>query len=200
MAAQQTERDWVFDTRELVRRPGTMREVSREVTTTEPLGTDVIAVPAAEPVDLELRMESVVEGILATGSVRATAVGECVRCLDRVVEPIDVTFQELYAYPDRAAHHQQVERRSGGDEDASADEDEQRVLDGDLMDLEEVVRDAVVTALPFQPVCRDDCPGLCSECGARLADDPDHQHDVIDPRWSALAAMATPTADDEKRT
>ena len=69
----------------------------------------------------------------------------------------------------------------------------------DLMDLEEVVRDAVVTSLPFQPVCRDDCPGLCSECGARLADDPDHHHDVIDPRWSALADLAHQGTDDEKK-
>ena len=198
MAAQQTERDWVFDTRELVRRPGTMRELSREVTTTEPLGTDVIAIPAGHPVRLELRMESVVEGILATGTAQATARGECVRCLDEIVDDVEVTFQELYAYPDRAAHHQEVGSRSG-DQDAS-DEDEQRTLDGDLMDLEEVVRDAVVTELPFQPVCREDCPGLCSECGARLADDPEHEHDVIDPRWSALAAMATPADDDEKRT
>ncbi|WP_151525153.1 YceD family protein [Serinicoccus kebangsaanensis] len=197
MAAQQTERDWVFDTRELVRRPGTMREVSREVTTTEPMGTDVIAIPAGHPVQVGLRMESVVEGILATGSAQAAATGECVRCLDEVLEDVEVTFQELYAYPDRAAHHQQVGSRSGAEKDTS-DEDEQRTLDGDLMDLEEVVRDAVVTALPFQPVCRDDCPGLCSECGARLADDPEHQHDVIDPRWSALAAMATPTDDDER--
>ncbi|WP_022926137.1 YceD family protein [Serinicoccus marinus] len=198
MAAQQTERDWVFDTRELVRRPGTMRELSREVTTTEPLGTDVIAIPAGHPVRLELRMESVVEGILVTGTAQATARGECVRCLDEIVDDVEVTFQELYAYPDRAAHHQEVGSRSG-DQDAS-DEDEQRMLDGDLMDLEEVVRDAVVTELPFQPVCREDCPGLCSECGARLADDPEHEHDVIDPRWSALAAMATPADDDEKRT
>ena len=40
-------------------------------------------------------------------------------------------------------------------------------------------------ALPFQPLCEDDCPGLCTECGARLADDPDHPHDApIDPRWA----------------
>lgn len=200
MAAQQTERDWVFDTRELVRRPGTMRELTREVTTTEPFGTDVIAIPAGAPVQVELRLESVVEGVLATGTAQATAVGECVRCLEEVVEELDVPFQELYVYPDRAAHHQQVAGLSGGEKDANTDEDEQRMLDDDLMDLEEVIRDAVVTALPFQPVCRDDCPGLCSECGARLADDPEHEHDVIDPRWSALAAMASPTDDDEKRT
>ena len=61
-------------------------------------------------------------------------------------------------------------------------------LEGDLLDLEPLLRDAVVLALPFQPLCRDDCPGLCAECGARLADDPGHQHDEpIDPRWAALA-------------
>lgn len=195
MAAQQTEQDWVFDTRDLVRRPGTMREVSRSVTATEPIGTDVIAVPAGQQVDLELRMESVVEGVLASGTAQATASGECVRCLDGVEQSLDVSFQELYAYPERAAHHQKV---SGGkDEDA---DEEERELDGDLMDLEEIVRDAIVTSLPFQPVCRDDCPGLCSECGARLADDPEHHHDVIDPRWSALASLGTPTDDDERRT
>lgn len=194
MAAQQTEQGWVFDTRDLVRRPGTMREVSRRVDVSEPLGTDVIAVPAGQQVALELRMESVVEGVLATGSAQATAVGECVRCLDPVEQQLDVSFQELFAYPERAAHHQKV----AGTDREDTDEEERELVD-DLMDLEEIVRDAVVTSLPFQPVCRDDCPGLCVECGARLADDPEHHHDVIDPRWAALADLATPPDDDEKR-
>jgi uncharacterized protein len=201
MVAQQTEGDWVFDTRDLVRRPGTMREASRVVTAPEKIGTDVIAIPAGHPVDLGLRLESVVEGVLVTGQVRATADGVCVRCLDHLEVPLEVMFQELFAYPERAAHHQQVAGRGkGGTVETDADEDGQLELDGDLMDLEEVVRDAVVTALPFQPVCRDDCPGLCSQCGARLADDPEHHHDVIDPRWSALAGLAGSTDDDEKRT
>lgn len=195
MTAQQTDQPWVFDTRELIRRPGSMREFSRVVTATEPIGTEVIAVQPGRKVELDLRMESVVEGVLATGTVTAAASGLCVRCLDEVEESLDVTFQELFAYPERAAHHQ----KSGGGEDDETEE-EQRELDGDLMDLEEVVRDAVVTSLPFQPMCRDDCPGLCSECGARLADDPEHHHDVIDPRWSALAQLATPTDDKKKRT
>lgn len=189
MASQDAARPWVIDTRELVRRPGTMKELHRVVTAPEPLGTDVIAVPAGQPVEYDVRMESVVEGILASGSVRATATGVCVRCLDEVSEEIDVEFQELFAYADRAAHHQQV--------DAAQDQDDVHELDGDLMDLEDVLRDAVVTTLPFRPVCRDDCPGLCSECGARLADDPEHHHDVIDPRWSALAQLTQPDTDDQ---
>ncbi|GAA1143812.1 YceD family protein [Ornithinicoccus hortensis] len=192
MHAQDAARPWVFDTRELIRRPGTMKTLSRVVSAPDRIGTDVIAIEAGQPVELEVRLESVVEGVLASGSVSATATGMCVRCLDPVEEDLDVTFQELFAYPDRAAHHREV-----GD---AEEQDEDHLLDGDLMDLESVVRDAVVTALPFQPVCRDDCPGLCSECGARLADDLDHQHDLIDPRWSVLSELAQGAApDDEKR-
>ncbi|MCK0111313.1 DUF177 domain-containing protein [Ornithinimicrobium sp. F0845] len=192
MATQDAASPWVFDTRELVRRPGAMTETSRTVTAPDQIGTDVIAVKAGDTVDLDLRMESVMEGVLASGSVRATATGVCVRCLDDLDLPVEVRFQELFAYPDRAAHHHEV----AADED---EQDEGYVLEDDQMDLEELIRDAVVTALPFQPVCRDDCPGLCSECGARLADDPDHHHDVIDPRWSALADLAQQGTDDEKK-
>jgi uncharacterized protein len=69
-------------------------------------------------------------------------------------------------------------------------DDETSMLEDDLLDLEPLLRDAVVLALPFTPLCEDDCPGLCTECGARLADDPDHTHEApIDPRWAGLTAL-----------
>lgn len=191
MAAHEDTGSWVINTRELVRRPGAMRTVEKTIEAPEAIGTDVVAVPAGAPVALQVRLESVVEGVLASGSVSATATAECVRCLDPVSVDVDVTFQELFAYPERAAHHHEV---------AEDDQDEVHELDGDIMDLESVVRDAVVPALPFQPVCREDCPGLCSQCGARLEEDPGHQHEVIDPRWAALADLASQVdTDDEKR-
>jgi uncharacterized protein len=171
----------VLDTRELNRRPGTMLELTRTVTLPDDLGTDVISIKAGTPVEVEVRLESVVEGVLVTGSVSGTATGACVRCLDPVELDVDGTFQDLFAYADRAAHHHEVA--------ADPDEDDVHELVGDLIDLEPVLRDAVVPMLPFQPVCQDDCPGLCSECGMRLADDPDHHHEVIDPRWSALSGL-----------
>lgn len=184
----------VLDTRALQRRPGSMLEVTRSVDAPEDLGTEVIAIRAGSPLDLQLRLESVMEGVLVSGSVRAQAQGSCVRCLDPVTEAIEVPVQELFAYADRAAHHQEV----------GADEEDQRVIEGDLLDLEDTIRDAVVPALPFQPVCRDDCPGLCSECGARLADDPEHRHENIDPRWASLQQLASlngssTTEDDEEK-
>lgn len=159
----------VLDTVELGRRPGSMREVRRTVETPPDFGTEVIGLPVGTDLSLDLRLESVMEGVLVSGTARAQATGQCVRCLDEVTMPVAADVQELFVYPGKA--------------DPEQDEYE---LQNDLIDLEPVLRDAVVPALPFQPVCRPDCPGLCSECGAKLAEDPEHAHDLVDPRWSAL--------------
>ena len=110
------------------------------------------------------------EGVLVTGTAQADLEGECARCLEPIEDTVHVDLQELFVYDD--PDH----RRPGGDDE---DDDVSR-LEEDLIDLEPLLRDAVVLALPFQPLCRDDCPGLCTECGARLADDPDHRHDAPD--------------------
>jgi uncharacterized protein len=154
-----------------------MVSVSREVPAPADLGTDLIALPEGSPLRLDLRLESVMEGIYVTGTLHGRATGLCGRCLIDIEQDVDVDLQELYAFPGK---------RPEGEED----EDDLRELEGDLLDLEPALRDTVVPALPFQPVCRDDCPGLCSECGARLADDPGHHHDVVDPRWSALQGLS----------
>jgi len=174
---------WVFATRELARRPGTMRTVRRTVSAPSVIGTDVIGVPLGDPVELELTMESVVEGVLATVEIDADATGVCVRCLDETGYHVQVRAQELFAYPERVQRHAQHDA-------PAASEQEQYELQDDTIDLETVVRDAIVTALPFQPVCRPDCPGLCAQCGVRLADEPLHAHDTVDPRWAALADLA----------
>jgi len=153
--------------------------VQRTVGAPEDLGTDVIGIPTGTDVELDLRLEAVMEGVLVSGSVRGRAIGECVRCLGEVDEFVDVSLMELYVYPERAA----IAVEDGDDEE------DVRELEGDLVDLEPALRDTVVPALPFQPLCRPDCPGLCSECGARLADDPDHSHETLDPRWSALGDL-----------
>ncbi|MFI7412392.1 YceD family protein [Streptomyces sp. NPDC049627] len=179
----------VFDTHELGRRPGALQRLTREVDAPKDLGIQgVVGVPEGAPVELELRLESVMEGVLVTGTARAQAEGECVRCLEPLQLDVEADFQEMFSYPDaddRGRHHHGAEP---GD-DAEDDEDRLFLEDG-LFDLEPVLRDAVVLALPMQPVCQDDCPGLCAECGARLADDPDHHHDAVDIRWAALQGLA----------
>jgi uncharacterized protein len=167
----------VLDTRELGRRPGSQRLVTRTAPAPADLGIEVLGVPDDSPVELDLRLEAVMEGVLVTGSAHAELAGECVRCLVDIHEDLVADFQELFVY----------QESDTGTDDA---DDDVRRLEGDLLDLEPVLRDAVVLALPFRPLCRDDCPGLCIECGARLADDPDHGHDArVDPRWAGLGAL-----------
>jgi uncharacterized protein len=151
-----------------------MRTLRVTVPAPASLGVGVIGVPEGSDLELDLRLESVVEGVLVSGTARAHVAGECVRCLDPVSSEEEVPVQQLYLYPDA---------------DDTDETDEIGRLEGDLLDLEPVLRDALVLGLPFQPVCRDDCPGLCPDCGARLADDPGHAHAQDDPRWAALAAL-----------
>jgi uncharacterized protein len=185
----------VLDTRELGRRPGSMRELRRHAPAPEGLGlVDLIGVPVGAELDLDLRLESVMEGVLVSGTVTGPLEGECGRCLEPVHDRVEVTLQELYVYADRQDRHDK--------RDASADEgdDEEEVsrMQGDLLDLEPALRDAVVLALPLTPLCREDCAGLCAECGERLDDLPeDHTHDAVDARWGALAGLLP---DDVART
>jgi uncharacterized protein len=145
----------------------------------EGLGTAVIGVRRGEPIKLDLLLESVLEGVLATGTVRAAAEGECGRCLGEVGWPVETTFQDLFEYPERALAADQAGQGGAGDRLTVVDE---------AIDLSGSVRDAVVLSLPFSPLCREDCEGLCPECGARLADEPGHAHRSVDARWAALAA------------
>jgi uncharacterized protein len=153
--------------------------VSRTVPAPADLGIEVLGVPEGSPVELDLRLEAVMEGVLVTGTATAALAGECAQCLEPSSDEVEVRFQELFVYDGQ---------------DVDPDEElEVSMLQDDLVDLEPLLRDAVVLALPFQPLCTDDCPGLCIECGARLADDPDHGHDEpVDPRWAALSALAEP--------
>lgn len=165
----------VFDTRALGRRAGAMTTVQTSVPAPAGLGTEVIGVPEGSPIELDLRFEAVVEGVLVTGTADMQAVGECVRCLTEVTVPVEVDVQELFVH-----------------DPAGEDDEEVSVLSGDYVDLEPVLRDDVVLDLPFQPLCSPDCSGLCPTCGARLDDDPGHHHETAaDPRWAALGGWAS---------
>ena len=176
----------VLDTRELGRRPGSMREVRLPAPAPAGLGiVDLIEVPVGAALDLDLRLESVMDGVLVSGTVTAPLTGECGRCLDPVGDTLTVRVQELFVYPEAATD--------------TDDEDGVAHLEGDLLDLFPAVRDAVVLALPLTPLCRPDCRGLCAECGERLDDLPaDHTHDTTDARWGALSGLLGPSTNEQE--
>lgn len=160
----------VLDTHDLGRRAGALKEIREVAEAPADLGIEVIGVPVGSPVPLDLRLESVVEGVLVTGTATVEVRGECVRCLSPVEDRVEVDLQELFVYPGSEAEEEEASR-----------------LVGDLLDLEPVLRDAVVLELPFRPMCRPDCAGLCPTCGANRNLEPDHAHpEGNDPRWDML--------------
>lgn len=163
----------MFDTRALGRQAGAAREETRTIPAPDALRVELAEVPVGTEVELSVQLEAVHEGVLVTGTATAPVSGECARCLEPVTSSVEASFQELYQYEPSPEE---------------ADEDDELLLEGDLLDLEPVLRDAVVLALPLSPLCSDDCTGLCPDCGVRLADaGPGHQHDdAVLPEWEAL--------------
>jgi uncharacterized protein len=167
----------VLDTRPLRRQAGAMTTVERVFEA--PAGWQVSSswVPQGAPVELAVRLEAVVEGVLVSGTVTVRTEGECSRCLDEVRSALTINLMQLFEYPDQAAAHE------------AGDDDPMPVLQGELIDLGPTVQDGIVLDLPQVPLCSPDCPGLCAVCGARLADNPGHHHRTTDSRWALLGRL-----------
>lgn len=180
---------FIFNTHDLPRRAGEMRKYILDVPSPERIGIDVIAVPEDQGIHIGMRLTSVSEGVLVDAQVSTIAEGECIRCLDPVEVPIARNFQELYRYaPEKA--HTKAERKAAEVQD---DLDVEFTMDGELINLEDPVRDAIVLALPINPLCAEDCLGLCPRCGVKWnLLEPDHRHDVKDPRWADLTDLFDP--------
>jgi uncharacterized protein len=167
----------VFDARTLGQ-PGSDYRETRVVPAPADLHVALARVPAGTDVELTVTLEVMPDGVLVSGEASAPVTGECARCLEPVTTSVQVSFRELY-------------ERDAGPAGGADTEDDRRFLDGDLLDLEPALRDAMVLALPLAPLCRDDCAGLCPECGVRLAEaGPAHGHDgALDPRWARLREL-----------
>jgi len=167
----------VFDISRLGRRPGSMMTVSQTVPSPLRIGLDLIAIEPGADMDLDLRFESVSEGVLVSGTVYAPTRGECSRCLGPITDEVEIALTELFAYPDSVT------------ESTTESDEVGRVID-ETVDLAQPIVDAVGLALPFVALCAADCPGLCPQCGVALATaEAGHHHEQIDPRWAKLAEM-----------
>jgi len=152
--------------------PGLYRDVKVKGSLPD-IGTALARVPD-DPIDGELRAESVVEGILVTGPVTAPAVFDCARCLQPISTDVEVEVCELFVAPGH---------------EAPAEEESYEVR-GEEIDLEPMLRDAITLALPLNPVCREDCAGLCATCGKDLNNGAcECTDEELDPRWAGLAEL-----------
>jgi uncharacterized protein len=171
----------VINISRLGRRPGSMMTFSETVPSPSRIGLDLIGVDEGAPLQLDLRIESVSEGVLVTGTVSAPTSGECARCLTPITGEVEIDLTELFAYPDSAT-------------DATTESDEMGRVGSsgqpDTVDIEQPIIDAIGLALPLSPLCGPDCAGLCPQCGVPLATaEPGHHHDQIDPRWAKLTGL-----------
>jgi uncharacterized protein len=179
-----------LNTYELPRRAGEMKEYELDIVVKEKFGVDLISVPAGEFIEVDARLESVTEGILLSAEVYAVAQGECIRCLDPVEIVIERKIQELYNYEPTNERGKKKKRSSEDLTSEDLDGAEEFMMDGDILDLETPIRDAIVLSLPTNPVCSQDCLGLCPECGGKWAELPEeHAHEVIDARWASLGGI-----------
>lgn len=159
-----------------------MTQVHRTVRSAEPIGIDLLSIKPGTDIDVDVRLESVSEGVLVSGCVSGEATGQCSRCLGEIEQPVNVFLTQLFVYQDSVS-------------DQTSDDDELFRVANDEIDLEQAIIDEIGDALPMSPLCRDECQGLCPECGLVLAEtEPDHQHENIDPRWAALRSKFTDNA------
>lgn len=157
------------DVRDLLARPGSSREI-RLAKVIHGLRTELAEVPADAPVQVDLLLESLVEGILASGPISGRIAYRCARCLKPFSGELRLDVSELFA------------------RGASEEDDEYPLAEGTI-DLEPMIRDAVVLSLPFSPLCRSDCLGLCERCGGDRNLGECTCPPRTDPRWEPLDWM-----------
>lgn len=208
MIHRKDESAFLLNIHELPRRAGEMREYQLDVDAPFRVGVPLIAVPEGDLIELDVRCESVTEGVLITADIFAVAMGECIRCLDPVELEIDRKIQELYRYQptdDKGRRTRQSDKGRNGnrngnrkDEEVEGDLDEVDVLyiEGEQANLEIPILDAIILSLPVNPLCDEECLGLCPDCGEKWENLPeDHSHGAVDIRWAGLENLDLGSAD-----
>ena len=188
-----TTNPFILNTHELPRRAGEMKEYELDIEAHVRIGVPLIGVPEGDVIEADVRLESVTEGVLLSAEIYAVAHGEYIRCLDPVEQVINRKIQELYRYEPT---NEKGRKKRREDEDVDLDAEDELQMEGDQMNLEMPIIDAIILALSVNPLCDEECMGLCPDCGEKWESLPDdHSHEVVDARWSGLASLLEKPAD-----
>ena len=123
------------------------------------------------------------EEIRVKGKIEAGIEVACDRCLAPIAVPLEVEFETAFIPQERAAAAEENVELHAEDMGLAA-------FEGDAIDLDELVREQILLALPNRHLCREECRGLCPACGADLnAGGCGCEHKETDPRWAALADL-----------
>ena len=178
---------FLLNTHELPRRTGEMKEYQLDIESNARIGVPLIAVPEGDVIEVDVRLESVTEGVLLSADIYAVAIGECIRCLDPVEQVVERKIQELYRYEPT---NEKGRKKRRVEDDVDLDMEDELQMEGDVMNLEIPIIDAIILALPVNPLCSEECLGLCPDCGEKWEKLPEgHAHEVVDARWSGLEKL-----------
>lgn len=177
--------DTVLPVSELIDQPGVSRRV--DLALPVPQGLDLPLVEVVEPVRLTGEVASVVEGLLVRGVLRAQLRPQCARCLADLQVDTASDVVELFTDPSRA------DRWPSAHASGDVVEEGYEIVDGRI-DLDTLLRDALLPAVPYQPLCDPACRGLCPTCGANRNDaDCACAQEQTDSRWAALEGLRLPS-------
>lgn len=198
MSQHENESPWAIAVDLVSSRTGLSKDIDSDYPVPSGIGDEVVHVTEGKPVHLTARIDSLVDGLLLTGTLDAPLSAECTRCLTPLHRTDHINITAFYPYDADPKSHDFT-----GDVEVIAGEDEggdtyALSAGGRFMDIEDVLRDTLVEAMPLQPLCRPDCAGLCPQCGINLNEHPEHEHTVTDMRWSALEQLRDALARNEE--
>ena len=186
---------WAVSVAQVASRAGQSKELDADFPAPSGIGDEVIGVKEGAPVHVAGSFDSIVDGLILNARVTAPVHAECTRCLKPITRDWGVNVTAFFPYESENAGKADGKGGKGkGEIEIIAGEEESEdsypLLDGGAFaDIEALLRDTLVEALPLQPLCREDCQGLCSQCGIDLNEHPDHHHEIMDDRFAGLAAL-----------
>ena len=194
--ARNEDSPWAVSVAQVASRPGQSKEIDATFPAPSGIGDEIVGVDEGADVSVVGSFDSIVDGLILNARISAPVHAECTRCLKPIDEdwPVDVTVFFPYESGQDKANGKGGKSKQDDEIDIIAGEDESEdtyplLENGAFADIEAMIRDTLVESLPLQPLCRPDCRGLCSQCGADLNEDPDHHHDVTDIRFAGLAGL-----------
>ena len=191
---------WAVSVAQVASRPGQSKPIDIVFPAPSGIGDDIVGVREGADVRVVGSFDSIVDGLVFTGRIEAPLTAECTRCLKPIDPDWTVNATLFFPYDAPGAD----DGRGTGEVEIIAGEDEAEDVyplssDGAFADMESPLRDTLVEALPLQPLCKEDCLGLCPQCGVDLNEDPDHHHDVTDIRFAALEQFKARLEAEERR-
>lgn len=181
--------DWTIPVAQVGSRAGQTMQVDRDFPAPGGIGDSIVGVKEGEPIHVNGQFDSIIDGLIFTGTFTAPVTAVCARCDKDLSGDWGEQVTAFFPYEDADAgktKNEDVEIIAGEEESG----DTYPLIDnGAFANIEPLLRDTFVSALPLNPLCKPDCKGLCPQCGLDLNENPEHVHEVTDLRFADLETL-----------